>query len=331
MKRTGTIIVILVLVVLLTACGSTANSSGGKTFTIGFSLSTLTNPFFVGMDRGMRNEAAKMKVRLIDKNANGDASTQVSQIEDLITQKVDLLIINPISADGIVPVVQQANNAKIPVIAVDRGSNGGTLVSFVQTDGVAMGKQAVDWIAQQLTQRYGSAKGNIVDMQGLRGTTPAEDREKGFKEELQKYPNIHVVATQAANFDQETAYNVTADILQAHPNVDAIFAANDDMAVGASKEIQASKRFYPAGNSKHIFIIGIDGSGQALHEIRGGTMDATISQNPPKEASLAVDLAVQYLQGKQVPKNAFVPTMLITQSNIDSQDVKNYGLWGEAK
>ncbi len=332
MRRSGTIGVIVVMMIILTACGGAAGSSGGggKQYTIGFSLSTLTNPFFVGMDKGMRSEATKLGVHLIDDNANGDASTQVSQVEDLITQKVDLLIINPISADGIVPVVQQANSAKIPVIAVDRGSNGGSLVSFVQTDGVAMGQEGVDWIAKQLTQRYGSAKGNIVDLQGLRGTTPAEDREKGFRQELQKYPDIKVVATQAANFDQETAYNVTADILQAHPKIDAIFSANDDTAVGASKAMQAANHFFPTGNARHIFVIGIDGSGQALQDIRAGTLDATISQNPPKEAIKAVDLAVQYLQGKHVSTNTLIPTMLINQANIDSQAVKDYGLWGEA-
>src|SRR5258708_4951395 len=232
MKRFGTFGVIVVMVIILAACGGGSNSTGSsKQYTIGFSLSTLTNPFFVGMDRGMRNEASKLKVHLIDDNANGDAATQVSQIEDLITQKVDLLIINPISAEGIVPVVQQANSAHIPVISVDRGSSGGALVSFVQTDGVAMGKEAVSWIAQQLTQRYGSAKGLIVDLQGLRGTTPAEDREKGFQEAVQNYPNIKVVARQAANFDQEKAYNGTSGILQTNPTMDAIFCANDDMAI----------------------------------------------------------------------------------------------------
>jgi ribose transport system substrate-binding protein len=319
---------------MLAACGGgsgSGNSSGngGKQYTVGLSLSTLQNPFFVAMDKGMRDEAAKQNINLIDTNASGDASTQVSQIEDLITKKVDLLILNPIDSNGIVPVVKQANSAKIPVITVDRGASGGDLLSFIETDNVAMGKEAVDWIAQQLTKRSGSAKGNIVDLQGLRGTTPAENREKGFREELQKYPGINVVATQAANFDQEKAFNITTDILQAHPNVDAIFCANDDTAIGATKSMQGAHRAFPASDPKHIFVIGIDGSEQALTAIRGGTLDATISQNPLKLASKSIDFAAQSLQGKTVDKHVFYPSMLINKQNIDSQAVKDYGLWGD--
>src|SRR5258708_37143871 len=200
-KRFITLGTLLFLVVSLAACGG-GSSVSSKKYTIGFAISKLTNPFVIAMDKGVHAEVAKVgNVDLIETNANNDASTQVSQIEDLITKKVDLLILNPVSADGIVPVVRQANSAHIPVITVDRGVNGGSLGSFIETDNVALGKEGVDWIAQELTKRYGSAKGQVVDLQGLRGTTPAENRGKGFHQELQNYPNIQVVATQAADFD----------------------------------------------------------------------------------------------------------------------------------
>ena len=322
---------ILFMLLSLAACGGGGGSSSGgsQKYTIGVALSTLTNPFFIAMDKGIRSEATKKNVNLIETNANNDASTQISQVEDLITKKVDLLILNPVNADGIVPVVQQANKAKIPVITVDRGSSSGQLVSFVETDNIALGKEAVDYIAQALTKQYGSAKGKIVDLQGLRGTSPAENREKGFLTELQKYPNISVVAVQAADFDQEKAYNITTDLLQAHPDINAIFCANDDTAIGATKSMQAAHRLYPIGDPKHITVIGIDGSEQALTDIRGGLLDATISQNPLKEASTAIDEAVQYLSGKSVPGHVFYPSQLITADNITSQQVKAYGLWGD--
>lgn len=319
----------LFLLLSLSACGGGSSSGGSQKYTIGVALSTLTNPFFIAMDKGIRSEAAKKNIDLIETNANNDASTQISQVEDLITKKVDLLILNPVNADGIVPVVQQANKANIPVITVDRGSSGGKLASFVETDNVALGKEAVDYIAQALIKRYGSAKGKIIDLQGLRGTSPAENREKGFRQELQKYPGIQVVAAQAADFDQEKAYNITTDLLQAHPDIDAIFSANDDTAIGATKSMQAAHRFYPIGNPKHIIVIGIDGSEQALQGIRDGSLDATISQNPLKEASTAIDEAVDYLNGKSVPAHVFYPSQLITADNINSPQVKAYGLWGD--
>ncbi|HTK12095.1 MAG TPA: substrate-binding domain-containing protein [Ktedonobacteraceae bacterium] len=319
----------LLLSVVLAACGGSGSSGSAQKFTLGVSLSTLSNPYFIALDKGIREAAAKDKVDIIETNANNDAATQISQVQDLITKDVDLLILNPVSEDGIVPVVQQANKANIPVITVDRGTSGGKVVSFVETDNVTLGAQAVDYIAQALTKRYGSPKGKIVDLQGLRGSSPAENREKGFLQEMKKYPNIQVVASQAANFDEETAYNLTTNILQAHPDVDAIFAANDDTAVGATKSMQAGHHFFPIGNSKHIFIIGIDGSEQALQDIRNGSQDATISQNPLKEASTAVDEATQYLSGKSVPAHVFYPSQLITADNITSTQVKNYGLWGD--
>lgn len=360
-KRFGAFSIFAMLVMLLAACGdtptsapasttsaaapaTTASAAGaaavttaagqaapGKKLTIGLSVPTLNNAFFVGMEKGAKERASALGYTIIAPNANGDAVTQNSQIEDLITKKVDVLIITPISSKAVVPVVQKANAAKIPVIALDRGSDGGDLTSFIETDNVEMGMKAADWIAERLKERYGSIKGNVVNLQGLRGTTAAESREKGFTEGLKKYPDIKVVASQAADFDQEKALNLMTNILQANAQIDAVFGANDDNTVGALKAMEASKRFTPVGDPKHIMIIGIDGTGQALQAIRDSKIDATISQNPVKMASKAVDFSTLSTQGQSVEKRVYYPNLLITKSNIDSQAVKDYGLWGDLK
>jgi ribose transport system substrate-binding protein len=157
-----------------------------KKLRIGLTVPTLVNPFFVGMDRGVREECQKLGYELIAPNANNDMATQANQMEDLITKKVDLIIICPINAEAIVPVVKKANAAKIPVVALDRGSAGGEMASFIETNNVEMGQKGADFIAEQMKKRYGSAKGNVVNLQGLRGTTAAESREKGFTEQLKK-------------------------------------------------------------------------------------------------------------------------------------------------
>jgi ribose transport system substrate-binding protein len=302
-----------------------------KKLRIGLTVPTLVNPFFVGMDRGVREECKKLGYDLIAPNANNDMATQANQMEDLITKKVDLIIICPINAEAIVPVVKKANAAKIPVVALDRGSAGGEMASFIETNNVEMGQKGADFLADQLKKKYGSAKGNVVNLQGLRGTTAAESREKGFTEQLKKYPDIKLVASQAANFDQEKALNLMTDILQANAKIDGVFCANDDNAVGAIKAIDGMHRFKPIGDAGHIVIIGIDGTAQALQAIRDGKLDATISQNPVKMAARAVDFAKEISEGKTVDAHVNYPNMLLDKTTIDSDEAKAYGLWGDAK
>jgi len=121
------------------------------------------------------------------------------------------------------------------------------------------------------------------------------------------------------------------NILQANPQIDAVFGANDDNTVGALKAIEAAKRSTPVGDAKHIIIIGIDGTGQALQAIRDGKIDATISQNPVKMASKAVDFSTLASQGQKVEPRVYYPNLLITKTNIESKEVKEYGLWGDIK
>ena len=347
-----------VLVLALSACGGNAtqapaaSSSGSKTdqavatqapaksdeaapaaekkpLRIGYSVATLENAFFVGMTAGVVSQAEAEGAELLQANANGDAATQVNQILDLITQGVDVLILNPINADGIVPVVEKANEAGIPVITLDRGSNGGKVASFLETDNVAMGQEAAKYIVDELTKRYGEPKGKVVNLQGLRGTTAAEAREEGFMGEISKYPNIEVVVSQAADFNQEKALNIMSNALQAHPDIDAVFGANDDNAMGAVKAIEQAGLSTDPSSDKYIYVIGIDGTAQAIEAIRNGSLAATISQNPLTMAQEAVKIAYQIKAGQTPKAHILWPHQLITQDNIDSPEVKAYGLWSE--
>jgi ribose transport system substrate-binding protein len=150
-------------------------------------------------------------------------------------------------------------------------------------------------------------------------------------EQLKKYPDIKLVASQAANFDQEKALNLMTDILQANAKIDAVFCANDDNAVGAIKAIDGMHRFKPMSDAGHIVVIGIDGTARALQAIRDGKLDATISQNPVKMAATAVDFAKQISEGKTVDAHVNYPNMLLDKTTIDSDEAKAYGLWGDAK
>jgi len=211
----------------------------GDKVVIGYSISTLNNAFFVGMTKGVENGAKKFGVELITVNANGDSAKQAADVEDLITKGVDAIIINPRDAEAIAPAVKKALDAGIPVFALDRGVTGVEVTSFLETDNVAMGRLAADLIAEAMKAKYGEVKGNVIELVGLVGTTAARDRGKGFHEQLKKYPGLKLVAAQPADFNQEKAFNVTSNLVLAHPDVDAIYGHNDDNTVGAARALKA--------------------------------------------------------------------------------------------
>jgi ribose transport system substrate-binding protein len=310
------------------AAGSAPTTKKAGDITVGYAGPTLTNAFFVGLSKGVNDGAKEQGFKVKETNANGDAQQQFNDAVNLLSQGVDVLILTPIDSNGITPAVQQANQKGIPVFTLDRGSSGGTITSFVETDNVAAGKQAAQWIGDQLTKRYGSPQGNVVDLQGLIGTTAAKSREDGFQEGMKAFPNIKIVANQEGGFDQEKSLNATTNILQAQPKIDAIFGANDDNTVGAERAIDGANRFHPAGDPEHILIIGLDGTAQALDAIRSGKQDATISQNPINMAKRSMGFIKDLLvDGKKVPAHDYWPTILITKDNIDSPEVQKYGLW----
>lgn len=305
-----------------TAANTTAEtkSDSGK-LKIGMSNSILSIDFFVALKQGVEQGAAKNGYELINTNANGDAAKQVADMEDMIQKGVNAIIVNPQDVDAIVPAIEKANQANIPVIALDRGSSAGKLLSFLETDNVEMGRKAADYIAEKLKAEYGEYKGNIVELQGLLGTTAARDRGKGFNEQMEsKYPNIKIIARQAADFNQEKALNVMTNILQANPEIDAIFGHNDDNTVGAANAIDQAGRFKPIGDKDHIVIIGIDGTRQAVQGIKDGRIDATISQVPIEMGELAVDYVKQALVDKKsVEEHTYTRNFIVTKENVDKE------------
>ena len=311
--------------------------AAGKPLKVGYNVATLANPFFQGMTKGVVDAAKQYPgVTLLNTNANGDANTQATMVIDLINQNVDALILNPINANAIVPAVQQAAKKGIPVFTLDRGAAcGDCQTNFLETDNVAMGREGAQFIAEQLKKRYGTLKGNVVNLVGLLGTTAGDARDKGFMDEFAKMqagnPDLKLVARQEAQFDQEKAFNLMSQIMAANLQIDAVFNGNDDNAVGALRAIRQASRNAPLADPKHIIIIGIDGTRQALTAIRKGDMDATLSQNPVTMASQAVKYVDTYFNGDKasIPPHQYWPHILLTKDSIDSAAAKAYGLWAD--
>ncbi|OLD42501.1 MAG: D-ribose ABC transporter substrate-binding protein [Armatimonadetes bacterium 13_1_40CM_3_65_7] len=273
--------------------------------TVGLSISTLNNPFFVDLRDGAQAAAKRLNVNLVVLDAQNDSAREASQIEDLIQRKVAVIAINPTDSDAIAPTIRKVQGAKIPVITVDRGANGVTVAAHIASDNVAGGKMAAQYVAKRL-----KGKGNVVMLEGIAGTSAARDRGKGFRDGLKASPGIKLVAVQTADFDRAKGLTVMENILQAQKKIDAVFAQNDEMALGAIQAIAAAKR------EKAMFVVGFDAIADALAAIKAGTMAATIAQQPKVMGRLAVENAVKIIKKQRVNKFTPVPLKLVTKQTM---------------
>jgi ribose transport system substrate-binding protein len=276
-----------------------------KEIVLGLSLSTLNNPFFVTLKEGAERAAAQYGVKLIVVDAQDDPAKEAANIEDLIQKKVSALLINPTDTKAVVPSIQKANQAGIPVFTVDRAAEGGEIVSHIASDNVAGGQMAAEFLCKAL-----NGKGKVVELEGIPGTSAARDRGKGFNDYLkEKCPGLEVVARQPADFNRAKGLQVFENILQAQPQIDGVFAHNDEMVLGA---IQAAEA---AGRTGIIFV-GFDAIDDAVKAVKEGKLAATVAQQPAEMGRLAVEMAVKYLRGEKVEEFIPVPLSLVTKDTV---------------
>jgi len=318
-------VVSLACVASLTACN---RDSGESATTVGYSTYTVSNPFFAGMQKGLDAGSSQHGYQMVTTNANGEPSQQVSDIENLLNRGAQYLLLTPADGKAVTPALNAAKAKNVPVISI-ADSVEADITSTVNLDNVAAGQMAAQQIVQHLNTVNGGPRGNVVNITGIIGTPSASDRNKGFLDEIGKYPDIKIVATQDGGYDTEKSNAAMNDILQANPKVDAVFNGNDAEAVGVSAAIEAAGRFKPVGAPGHIYVIGVDGSKPAIANIRAGIQDASVSQNPIKMAEKAIELVSDLKAGKEVPKDVVYPAQLITKANIDSPEVKAYGIWAD--
>ena len=311
LRKLGILLVGMVFVLgLVTGCAGkkeeaketpAAENQEKQQLTIGLAISTLNNPFFVDMKDGAQAAADKIGAKLVVVDAQDDASKQVSQVENLIQQKVDVILLNPTDSDGLVSAVKDANAAKIPVITLDRSVSDGTVASHIASDNVAGGKMAAEYILKQLNN-----KGNVVELEGIAGTSAARDRGKGFHDVMDAQQVVKVVAKQPADFDRSKGLTVMENILQSQPEIQAVFAHNDEMALGAIQAIQSAKR-------ENILVVGFDGGADAVKAVNDGTMAATVAQQPKLIGELGVQNAEKLKKGEQIEANIPAELKLVTK------------------
>ena len=252
---------------------------------IGFSVSTRSNPFFVTLTEGARKAATENNVELVVVDAGDDAAKQTSDIEDLVSRNVGVLIVNPVDSDAVAPAVKSAMSQGIKVIAVDRGVNGVDVDCQIASDNVAGARMATEYLMDLVGE---GAK--VAELQGVPGASATIDRGAGFHQVADQ--SLQVAASQTANFNRAEGMTVMENILQSDGTIKGVFAHNDEMALGAVEAVAAS--------GKDIKIVGFDATDDAQKAVKDGKMAATVAQKPDKMGETAIGTAVKIMAGETV-------------------------------
>lgn len=284
-----------------------SEEGSGKKYVIGLAMNTQTNPFFVDVKDGVQKAADEHGIELYITDAQDDPTIQMKDVENLITKKPDAIIIDTCDSDAIVSSIEACNEAGIPVFTMDREANGGEVISHIGYDAIKSGRMAGQYLVDTL-----GGKGKIVEIQGIMGTNVAQNRSQGFNEVMKDNPDMEIVACQVADFDRAKGMSVMENILQANPEIDGLYAANDEMLLGALEAMEA------AGRTDEIVKIGCDAIDDTLDAMKVGKVDATIAEPPFFLGKAILNTAYDYLEGKQVEPYVILDNQLVTQDTVDS-------------
>jgi len=312
MKKILTILVILITItsVVFVSCQRGDKTSSDK-LTIAIVMKTLNHPFFIDMQLGAEKAADSLGVNLIVQGAERevDVEKQMQIIENLIQRKVDAICVAPSGSRELVPAIVKANQANIPILAIDTRVDeevlqeaGGKVVTFIGSDNFEGGRIAGAFVVKKL-----GGNGKVAILEGIPGHETGDARLRGFHKAVDDVSGIEVVASQTANWERDQGFNVFQNILQSHPGVNALFACNDLMALGAVEAIAA------AGKTGQIIVVGFDALKDARKAIQENKMFGSVAQHPYDMGKLAIENAVQVLNGETIPEYIPVTIELITE------------------
>jgi len=280
---------------------------------IGFSQSEAeANPFRITETQSITDEAQKQGVQLLKRNANSNLSQQISDIQGLLAQGANLLVVAPLNSEGLEPALQAARDKKVPVVTIDRKLSSATpckdYLTFIGSDFVAQGKRAA---TQLVKATNGTAK--VAILLGATGNNVTTDRTNGFTDYLKaNAPNVQVVAQQTGDFTREKGQSVTEQLLQAHPDITAIYAENDEMALGAIVALKGAAK--KAGDVK---IVSVDGTKGAVQAVADGWASAVIESNP-RFGPLAFQTAEKFFNGEPIPEDIIISDRQYDSTNAES-------------
>ena len=317
-KRTTLILAVSLLVVLMVGAlsGCSLTKKKKDTFTVGWSTDTMAQPWRAYLTETIQKEWAKnSKVKLVTVEAQGKTEKQISDIEDLIAQKVDLIMASPKEEGALTAVIAKANKAGIPVVLADRGVQGDQFTTRVKMDNYVIGQAAAQYLAKKL-----NGKGNIVIIEGVPGATTVVETQQGFLDELKKYPNMKVLASQPADYRRDKGMQVMENYLQAYKQIDAVFSHADEMTMGALVAAKNAKR------EKQIVWASINATMEFIKELKDGNI-VGCSPLRSNTAVVAVKVATKVLNKEKVPQVYIMPVKMVDETNAAKlYDANRYSL-----
>jgi ribose transport system substrate-binding protein len=329
MKRSLYVLVSIMVLfsIVLAACASAGGGSSQASckdsptppplakkdkYKVGFSQVETNNPWRIAQTESLKAEAARLGHELVYTDAGGSEAKQIADVESMIAQKVDLIFLAPRSEKPLAEAVLKAKEACIPVIMLDRdvdhsiAAPGKDYVTMIGSDFVAEGKNVAQWLAKTTGE-----KATIIELEGTVGSSPAIDRKKGFDDEIKNYPNMQIVASQTGDFARDKGRQVAETLLQAHPDVTAIYAHNDEMAMGAIAALEAAGKV----PGQDVIVVSIDGTKDAAQAILDGKMGAT-SECSPKFGPKAFETMLAYANGETFPPKIVNPDRFFDATNV---------------
>ena len=303
-----TYLILFSLLVFLTGCGQSESNkkNDSNKIVIGISMLSMQNEFIVNISDEMQKKAEELGAELIIVDAERSPLKQIEQVESFIAQKVDVIILNPCEFEASSPAVTKALAANIPIVNV----NSATKVqptAFVGSNDVESGRIAMKFIAEKL-----GGKGNIVMIQGLNGQAAQIQREQGAKEIIEQFPGLNMIAQQTAEWDRAKSMDLMQNWIQSYgTKINAVFAHNDEMGLGAVKALQ------DAGMKDKVIVVSIDAIADALQAVKKGDLDATVFQDARKQGAGAIETAVKIAWGEQFDKEFLIPFKLLTKGDVD--------------
>lgn len=319
---------LLMLAGLLAACGqgSTAGDGGlpklakKDKYKVGFAQTESNNPWRLAQTASMKDEAAKRGYELVYTDAAGQESKQIADIDSMIAQKVDAIFLAPRSEKPLAQAVLKAKAAGIPVILLDRNVDqtiaqaGRDYVTFIGSDFVEEGKRAAEWLIKAT-----GGKAKIIELEGTVGASPAIDRKKGFDDRIKSEAGMQILDSQTGDFNRDKGRQVMETLLQAHPDVTAVYAHNDEMAIGAIAALEAAGKV----PGKDVIVVSIDGEKDALQAIIDGKLGASVECNP-RFGPKAFDTLEAYARGDQIAPKIINPDKFYDTTNASAEIAGSY-------